>query len=149
MSLAAMPTELKSVWSIYLLRCQDGRYYLGISRDVPQRFIQHCEGRGSRFTRIHGVDCLVGTREVGSRAQAMRLERRLKQRPLVAKLAFFGATPFPDDVAPARRRHAEDIPDASIVVAMTLANESEGTQPPAGMTAAPSVGVSPANLQVP
>lgn len=40
-------------WYVYVLACEDGFYYVGISLDVNRRFQQHCDGIGAWFTREH------------------------------------------------------------------------------------------------
>lgn len=66
------------LWFLYLLRCQNGNYYVGISQDVQTRVEQHCRGHGALYTKIHGVERLVGCVEMGSRVEAARMEKRIK-----------------------------------------------------------------------
>jgi putative endonuclease len=68
-----------SDWSIYLLRCRDGRLYTGISNDVPERVKAHGEGLGAKFTRGKGPFTLAFTRVVGDRSMASKLEYRVKR----------------------------------------------------------------------
>lgn len=37
--------------NIYVLRLEKGRFYVGKSRNVEQRYQEHCQGRGSEWTR--------------------------------------------------------------------------------------------------
>ena len=39
--------------SVYILELEDGRVYVGSSRDVPRRIVQHSVGSGSAYTRIY------------------------------------------------------------------------------------------------
>lgn len=68
-----------SDWSIYLIRCRDGRLYTGISNDVPRRLEAHKAGEGAKFTRGKGPLTLAYTREVGDRSMASKLEYRVKR----------------------------------------------------------------------
>jgi len=35
---------------MYILECADGSYYVGSTKDLNQRIIQHQSGKGSRYT---------------------------------------------------------------------------------------------------
>jgi putative endonuclease len=63
---------------VYVLLCDDGSFYTGYTRNVNSRMRLHVNGRGARYTRIHKPKRLVYTEEFGSRAEAMKRERRLK-----------------------------------------------------------------------
>lgn len=39
--------------SVYILELEDGRVYVGSSRDVPRRVVQHSVGSGSAYTRTY------------------------------------------------------------------------------------------------
>ena len=39
--------------SIYILKLESGKYYIGKSNDVNKRFEQHITGNGSSFTKIY------------------------------------------------------------------------------------------------
>jgi predicted GIY-YIG superfamily endonuclease len=39
--------------SVYILELEDGRVYVGSSRDVPRRIVQHSVGSGSAYTRTY------------------------------------------------------------------------------------------------
>ena len=41
----------KKDWSVYILECNDGKLYTGISNDVARRVLRHNEGKGCRFTK--------------------------------------------------------------------------------------------------
>lgn len=68
-------------WSVYLVRCGDGSLYTGIATDVTRRLEEHRAGgtRGARYLRGRGPLALALARVVGTRAQALRLEARIKR----------------------------------------------------------------------
>ena len=66
-------------WSLYLIKCGDGRLYTGITNDVEQRFLQHESGDGAKFTRGRGPLELVFRQAVGTRSRASKLEWRVKR----------------------------------------------------------------------
>jgi putative endonuclease len=67
------------MWHLYLVRCNDGSLYTGISTDVERRFRAHQENRGARRLRGRGPLHLVFTQPVGDRREALRLEYRVKR----------------------------------------------------------------------
>jgi putative endonuclease len=66
-------------WSVYIVRCGDGRLYTGIAKDPKKRFEHHRAGNGALFTRLNGVVELIGSKMFASRAEAARVERALKK----------------------------------------------------------------------
>ena len=38
---------------IYLIECENGKYYVGKTTDCEHRFKQHCNNKGSIWTRLH------------------------------------------------------------------------------------------------
>ena len=66
---------------VYLLRCEDGSYYTGITTDIERRLKEHLSRgpKAARYTRTHPVVALAASWEALGRAQASRLEARVKQ----------------------------------------------------------------------
>ena len=71
---------------VYIVRCVDGSFYTGYSRNVGKRMRQHLRGKGARYLRIHRPEELVHVEEFASRAEAMKRERRVKSLSHVRKL---------------------------------------------------------------
>ena len=67
------------MWSVYLIRCEDGSLYTGIATDVARRFKAHQNGNGARYLRGRGPLQLVFQREIGTRSQASKIEYRIKK----------------------------------------------------------------------
>jgi putative endonuclease len=65
----------------YLLKCADGTYYCGWTKDVQRRVDTHNKGRGAKYTRMHRPVELVYFEELSSQSEAMRREHNLKRRP--------------------------------------------------------------------
>ena len=38
---------------MYILRCSNGQYYVGSTKELAQRIEQHQQGEGSKFTKKH------------------------------------------------------------------------------------------------
>jgi putative endonuclease len=76
-------------WLLYLLECEDGSFYAGITTDLVRRFNEHLAGVGGRYTRAHPPSRLIACKAYPDRASASRAEYALKQLPKQRKLAFF------------------------------------------------------------
>jgi len=72
----------------YILECTDGRYYVGSTRDLPQRLAQHKAGRGSQYTRHHGAERIVYSESFPSLAEARHREMQIKRWSLAKKQAL-------------------------------------------------------------
>jgi len=67
------------VFYVYILKCLDGSFYTGYTKDVEERTRQHQNGTGSRYTRIHKPESVVYTELFDSRSKAMKREREIKK----------------------------------------------------------------------
>jgi putative endonuclease len=63
---------------IYILRCRDGRYYVGSTHDVGKRLQVHQSGRGPAFTASRLPVALIYQESLPTLAEAVRRERQLK-----------------------------------------------------------------------
>lgn len=82
-----MPTEPQP-WYLYIIECQGGSLYTGISTDVARRYAMHSSGRGARYTRLHPPERLLLTIEFSSRSEALKAEYAIKQLTAIDKRAF-------------------------------------------------------------
>jgi len=73
---------------VYLLLCQDGSLYTGITTDVKRRFAEHQSGVGSHFTRAKKAERIVYTEPHASRSLAQKREAEIKKWPREKKLAL-------------------------------------------------------------
>jgi putative endonuclease len=62
----------------YLLRCADGSYYAGSTRDLPRRLEQHASGMGSEYTAKRLPVELVWAAEFDRIDDAYALEKRIQ-----------------------------------------------------------------------
>jgi putative endonuclease len=74
-----------STWYLYLIECEDGSLYTGITTDVERRYAQHVAGKGARYTRMKKPVRLVGFRECGSKSEALKAEFAFKKLPRCKK----------------------------------------------------------------
>jgi putative endonuclease len=66
-------------WFLYLIECQDGSIYTGITVDVAKRYIAHETGRGAKYMRSHPPKRLLKVFEYASRSEASKAEYAIKQ----------------------------------------------------------------------
>jgi len=65
-------------WILYILRCGDGSYYTGITKDLTRRYHQHRKGLASRYTRGRGPIRIVYRESCEGKSNALRRERAVK-----------------------------------------------------------------------
>ena len=76
-------------WLLYLLECENGSYYAGITTDLERRFAEHVFGIGARYTRANPPARVVAVKAFPDRASASRAEAALKKLPRAGKLDYF------------------------------------------------------------
>ena len=65
-------------WFLYILRCQTGTFYTGVTKNLERRLKTHNDGKGSRYTRARRPVMLVHYEDCASRAQALVREHKVK-----------------------------------------------------------------------
>ncbi len=65
-------------WSVYIIKCRDGRLYTGISNDVERRVKAHDTGKGCRFTKYRYPVTLVYQEECGTQSAARKRELEIQ-----------------------------------------------------------------------
>lgn len=83
--------DLARPWYVYMVLCNDGALYTGISVDVQRRFEQHRRGRGARFFRTRNALQLVYLETGHDRSSASRREWIIKRMSAVEKRALLGS----------------------------------------------------------
>lgn len=70
-----------SEWYLYLIKCDDGSLYTGISTNVARRFAQHRGegGGGSKYLKGRVPLTLVFQKNLGSKSLALKVERKVKK----------------------------------------------------------------------
>lgn len=74
--MASAPSS--TAWFVYLLECENGRLYTGITPDLAERFRKHASGKGAMFTRLNKPLRFIGAKPCANRSEASRLERVVK-----------------------------------------------------------------------
>jgi putative endonuclease len=64
---------------VYILKCFDGSFYTGYTKDIDQRTKQHSTGKGAKYTKAHPPESLAYVEVFDNRGKAMRREREIKK----------------------------------------------------------------------
>lgn len=78
----------ENVWYVYILECEDGTLYTGVTTDIARRLEEHKNGEGAKYTRSRGAKRIVYTETCESRSSASRREAEIKKLPRSKKLAL-------------------------------------------------------------
>jgi putative endonuclease len=73
-------------WHVYIVECNDGSLYTGITTDIERRIKQHNDGIGSKYTRSRLPVKLVGFIEVENIREALKTEASIKKRKRCEKI---------------------------------------------------------------
>lgn len=74
-------------WWVYIIGCDDGRLYTGITTDMQRRWLEHSGRRkGAKFFRGRKPSQLVYVESSHDRASASRREAAIKKLPRAAKI---------------------------------------------------------------
>jgi len=76
-----------SFWT-YMLRCNDGSYYVGHTDDLERRIAQHSCGEPRCYTSNRRPIVLVWSQEFASRDEALAAERQIKSWSRAKKAAL-------------------------------------------------------------
>ena len=66
-------------WSVYIVKCRDGKLYTGISNDVDKRVETHNKGKGCKFTSCRYPVELVYREECGTNSEARKREMAVQK----------------------------------------------------------------------
>ncbi|PJA32445.1 MAG: hypothetical protein CO187_03925 [Zetaproteobacteria bacterium CG_4_9_14_3_um_filter_53_7] len=81
-------------WFLYLIRCNNGHLYTGITTDVERRFSEHCSGKGAKFLRGKGPLQLVFQQQAGDQSEALKTEAQVKKMSKAGKEALIKSGGF-------------------------------------------------------
>jgi putative endonuclease len=85
-----------SAWFVYVLRCNDGTLYTGITTDLARREREHnVSARGARYTRSRQPVALVYSEQLANRSEAAKREYAIKQLSLAAKVRLISPSEYP------------------------------------------------------
>ena len=80
---------MEKPWFVYILECQDGSLYTGVTNNLDKRMKMHAEGKGSKYVDSKGFKKLLRTKECQSRSDAQKCECQIKKLQKWEKLNWF------------------------------------------------------------
>ena len=78
------------VWFLYILKCNDGSFYTGITNDLQKRLKDHNSAKASKYTRARLPVVFVYTEELESKSQALKREAEIKRLNRIQKEQLVG-----------------------------------------------------------
>ncbi|MDO8747638.1 MAG: GIY-YIG nuclease family protein [Candidatus Omnitrophota bacterium] len=78
------------MWYVYMLKCQDGAIYTGITDDIARRFKEHAQGKGGHYTNCNRPREVLYKEPFEDRLDAEQREQQIKRWSKVKKLALIG-----------------------------------------------------------
>ncbi|GLZ18119.1 hypothetical protein Bpla01_16490 [Burkholderia plantarii] len=88
-------------WFLYLIECDDGSVYTGITTDVDARFARHANGTGARYTRSRKPRAVLAAFPLADRSIASRAEYWVKRLTPARKRELASGLRTLDSVLPA------------------------------------------------
>jgi len=78
-----------STYCVYIIECQNGTLYTGITTDLTKRYAAHCQGTGAHYTKSFPPKALLIAWEIiGGRSEAQRTEHHIKRLSRIKKNAL-------------------------------------------------------------
>ena len=60
------------MYYLYLIQCQDGSIYTGITTDLERRFKEHSDKIGGYYTRAHKVEKILYTEKISDKKRSVK-----------------------------------------------------------------------------
>ena len=73
-------------WHVYIIECNDGSFYTGITSDLDKRITAHNGGHGAKYTKSRRPVHLRYIEPASDRGQASQREHAIKSLRKSAKL---------------------------------------------------------------
>lgn len=75
-------------WYVYILECQDGAYYTGITDNLERRFSEHMSGKGGVYTERNRPKAIIYLESHDTRELAENREKQIKRWSKAKKKAL-------------------------------------------------------------
>ena len=74
------------MWFVYILFCEDGTLYTGVTNNLEKRFADHKAGKGAKYTRSHKPLKIIYSEDLTDRSAALKREREIKSYTKIQKI---------------------------------------------------------------
>lgn len=81
------------MWFVYILLCDDGSLYTGISDNPERRLVDHQNGKGARYTRLHKPIRIIYKEELSTKSEALKREIEIKSWSRAQKIQTLDLKP--------------------------------------------------------
>ena len=93
----SLKKDKNKCWWVYILHCEDGTLYTGITNNPIQRFVDHCESRGAKYTKNNPPKEIMYLESAPDKSQASKREYAIKQLTRKDKWVLIEEHDIPDD----------------------------------------------------
>ncbi len=76
------------MWHVYILECENGSFYTGITDNLQRRFKEHKSGKGGKFTRAFKVNKMLYSEQLATKQDALKREAQIKSWTKIKKSAL-------------------------------------------------------------
>lgn len=84
--ISKMPADKSAQeWFLYMLRCNNGSLYTGVTNNLERRMKMHTEGKAAKYTRACRPVELVYREACSGRKEALMREWKVKELPKAEK----------------------------------------------------------------
>ena len=77
------------MYFVYVLECEDGTLYTGVTTDLARRFKEHQSGTGAKYTRARGAAKVLYSEKKRTRSSAQKREAEIKSWSRKKKLQLW------------------------------------------------------------
>ncbi len=74
------------MWYVYILLCADNSLYTGIAKSPHERFVEHKNGKGGKYTRSHKPLKIKYLEKFSTKSAALKREFEIKSWPRAKKI---------------------------------------------------------------
>jgi putative endonuclease len=75
-------------WYVYILKCENGDLYTGITDNLQRRFEEHSSGKGGHFTKSFVAEEVLFSEQQPDKSYALKREAQIKGWTRKKKLAL-------------------------------------------------------------
>ena len=76
------------MWFVYILKCEDGSLYTGMTNNLQRRFLEHKNHKGGHYTASHNVLKRVYSQSFKTKSEALKREYEIKSLRRADKFAL-------------------------------------------------------------
>jgi len=81
-------------WWVYVIECESGAWYTGVSSDPERRFREHAAGKGAKFMRMDRPRRIAALKACAGKGEALSLEASIKRLTREEKRAWVEANAY-------------------------------------------------------